>query len=75
MGWRGKESEDGDMKGTDERVMEDGGCEQGWQSDKVMEDRKVDKGQRTEDGVMEVVGNRIRKTYREARSNEQMLGR
>ena len=43
-------------------MAKDGGQEQGWWSDEVTEDRKVDKGQRMEDGVTEVVGNRIRRT-------------
>ena len=40
--------------------MEDGN--KGDRDDGVIEDGKVDKGQRTEDGVTKVVGNGIRKT-------------
>ena len=54
MEWRGKELGDMEMERSDEGVMEDGSEGDRWQ--------KGGWGQRTEDGVMEVVGNGIRKT-------------
>ena len=60
-GWRGKELGDMEMERRDEG---DGRQRMGIRrmGIRVTEDGKVDKGQRMEDRVMEVVGNRIRKT-------------